>query len=169
MITKIFKFIFSFQFYSKLMIAAIGWYLRTLTAKDAQAATKCLHLSHDLKNLLEEMKKKDFDYGRNLSYDEKKIFELKKLLEKIELEKNGLTFSCHPLNQLTSQTLDIIRNKNSSEKNYVVSEILEIWGYNHEKDELTKITEVLTFLSARFLNRVRLWSISWFRFLKSKI
>ena len=150
MIKNILNFIFSRQFCTKLMIGAIGWFLRTLTVKDAEAVTKCLHLIYDLKNLLEEMKKKIFEYSRNLSYDAKKIFELKKLLEKIELEKNGLTFSCHLLNQLTSQTLDIIRNKNGSEKNYIILEILEIWGYNQEKYELTHITEILAFLSARF-------------------
>ena len=169
MIKNILNFIFSRQFCTKLMIGVMGWYLRTLTVKDTNAITNCLHLTYDLKNLLEEMKKKNFEYSRSLSYDEKKIFEFKKLLEKIERKKVGLMFPCHLLNQLTSQTLNIIKNKNESEKNYTISEILEIWGYNHEKDELAQVTKILEFLSARFPKRLLLWCISWLKFLKNGI
>lgn len=163
MIKNILNAILSRQFCSKLMIGAIGWFLRTLTVRDAEAVTRCLHLIYDLKNLLEEMKKKVFEYSRNLSYDAKKIFELKKLLEKIELEKNRLTFSCHMLDQLTIQSLKLIRNENGSEKNHI---ILEIWGYDHEKDEFSQITATLAFLSARFPKRFILCCISWAKSLK---
>jgi len=167
MIKNIFNFIFSRQFCTKLMIGAIGWYLRTITVKDADAITKCLYLTHDLRNLLEEMKKNIFEYSRSLSYDAKKIFEFKNLLEKIERKKVGLMFPCYLLNQLTSQTLNIIKNKNESEKNYTILEILKIWGYDQEKDELTGITEILAFLSAGFPKRCFLWLLSWIQILKN--
>lgn len=163
MITKIYKFIFSYQFCSKLMIGAIGWFLRTLALKDAQSITKCLELTHDLKNLLEEINKKVFQYSRDLSFDAKKIFELKRLLDKIELEKNGLTFPCHPLSQLTLQTLNIIRNKKEAEKSYTILDIFEIWGYSAEKDEFTQISEILTFLTAWLPKRFWLWSMLYFK------
>lgn len=169
MIKSIFNVIFSRQFLTKLMIGAIGWFLRALTVKDSEANTKCLHLVYDLKNLLEEMKRKLFEYNRIISCDSKKIFELKKLLERIELEKNGLTFSCHLLNQLTFQTLDIIRNKNGSEKNYGTLDMLTIWGYNQEKDEFTNITEISSFLSARLPKRFMLWCLVKLKLLKRSL
>lgn len=159
-------FIFSRQFCTKIMIGSLGWYLRTLNVRDAESIAQCRHLIHDLKNLLEEMKKKVFDYSCVLNYDAKKIFEFKKLLEKIDREKNRLIFSCTLLDQLVSQTLNI--NKNESEKNYTVVEILELWGYDQENDELKHVSAILEFLSARFPKRLLLWNFSLLKVLKKR-
>jgi hypothetical protein len=151
-----------------LINIGFGWILGLLSisfANDAQAAEKCRQTSFDLKNLLEKCAEQLRNPGRSNQQDLEILFEIKKIIEKLSVEKAGLTFQSRSLNNLiyaSYQLFDRLQlrdQNNANEPHFIASELLADWEIDNTRPLKAKgLIKIQMFLHSSQLRRFMKWA-----------
>lgn len=156
------------------MVGSFG-IVQVMLSRDAEAITKCRFLCFELKRLLEDFADYLTVSSRNPQNDLPKLKEIKKIIEQLYVEKEGLTFSCHLLNSLLEESLplfDKVRRTDGNPANsphFVASELLQVWGLELTRPfKVSRLPEIEKFLYKPFLERSLTWIYGLFK-RKSKI
>jgi hypothetical protein len=144
--------------------------VQVMLSRDAEAITKCRFLCFELKRLLEELA----DYltfpSRNSQNDLPRLKEIKKVIEQLYVEKEGLTFRCALLNNCLEESLplfDKLRRTDGNPSNsphFVASELLQAWGLELTRPfKVSQLLGVEKFLYKSFVKRFFAWICNLYR------
>lgn len=134
--------------------------VQVMLSRDAEAITKCRFLCFELKRLLEELA----DYltfpSRNSQNDLPRLKEVKKVIEQLYVEKEGLTFRCPLLNSCLEESLplfDRLRKTDGNPSNsshFVAAELLQAWGLGLTRPfKVSQLLGIEKFLYKSFVKR----------------
>lgn len=144
--------------------------VQVMLSRDAEAITKCRFQSFELKRLLEELT----DYltfpSRNPQNDLPRLKEVKKVIEQLYVEKEGLTFKCPLLNSCLEESLplfDKLRRTDGNPSNsphFVASELLQVWRLELMRPfKVSQLLRIEKFLYKPFVMRFLIWTCDLFR------
>ncbi len=141
------------------IVGSIG-IVQVLLSNDITARIKCRTLCCDLKQLLEDFAGHLFCPSRNAQNDLPKLKEIKKVIERLDVEKISLFFPCQLLNKLIEESYPLfdrvrIKDGNSAHKpSFVGCELLELWGLGESQpSKFAKPLEIQKLLQKSFRKR----------------
>lgn len=141
-------------------IGSVG-ILQVILTRDSESVNKCRLLCYELKRLLDDLAEYTLYTERSIEWELPKIKEIKKVIEQLYLEKEGLAFTYHYLDHLLDQSLALfdklrVTEENLEETVYQMSiELSKLWGQEARHPfKVSKLIEVQKYLYKSYSRRL---------------
>jgi len=155
-----------------VILIAVGWVLGLFTlpiSKDMEVKERCLHSLYELKRLLEKLSKQMRSPSRTEQGYTALLMEIKPVIEKLDVEKSGLLFPSHLLDDLITKSLILFRKFDPEHENCAyhptqtsVMLVMAWGGTDTHNPDFDKIGKIQKFIRKPFPTRLIEWLFSLF-------
>ena len=155
-----------------VIMIAVGWTLGLFTlpiSKDMEVKEKCLNSLYELKRLLEKFSKQMRSPSRTEQGYTAFLMEIKPVIEKLDVEKSGLLFSSHLLDDLIAKSLVLFRKFDPEHENCAyhptqtsVMFVMTWGGTDAQNPHFDRIEKIQKFIRKPFPIRSVEWLFSLF-------